>query len=81
MGQDDNISPQVIPETLFTIFLEESPNPDIFLFYSTNYAVMESLAQVIHLTSQDSPCGCSFKRKLVGKTFELLNLFLMFFGD
>lgn len=54
MGQDENNSPQVIPETLFTIFLEESPNPDIFLFYSTNYAVMESLAQVIHLTSQDS---------------------------
>jgi hypothetical protein len=46
VGQDDNTSPQVIPETLFTIFLEEYLNPNIFLFYSTNYVVMESLAQV-----------------------------------
>jgi hypothetical protein len=82
VGQDENIGPQVIPETLFTIFLEEYSNPNIFLFYSTNFIVMESLAQVSSTSSfSQLTVRPSFGGTRIGKIFESLNLLLMSFKD
>ena len=44
--------PDVIFEMLFTNFLFHAASPDIYMLYSANYRVMESIAKVRYIMAR-----------------------------